>query len=178
MAIFYVYQNQTYHQEHDGGYVWSPQRDKRGSENQGYKIMTEIRKGDFIIHHANTAIQAIGIASSDCYESQQPRALQEAKTAVDWDNDGYRVDVDYVDLDVPLDMRTCKSWLAEHWSPNSAFNRKGTGKQQYMCHVSNEHVRFLMNQALKEQRKAFVKGMIERVIAQTAANGKKLDATV
>lgn len=25
MALFYVYQNQTYQHEHDGGYVWSPQ---------------------------------------------------------------------------------------------------------------------------------------------------------
>ncbi len=46
MALFYVYQNQTYQHEHDGGYVWSPQRAKSGGENQGYKIMTEICKGD------------------------------------------------------------------------------------------------------------------------------------
>ena len=166
MSIFYVYQNQTYQHEHDGGYVWSPQRDKRGCENQGYKIMTEIRKGDFIIHHASTAIQAVGIATSDCYESQQPRALKDAKTDVDWDNDGYRVDVDYVDFDVTLDMRTCIEWLAEHWTQNSAFNRKGMGKQQYMCHVSNEHVLFLMEQSLKHQRRTSVKEIIERVMVQ------------
>ncbi len=80
MAIFYVYQNQTYAHEHDGGYVWSPQRNKSGGENQGYRIMTEIRKGDFIIHHASTAIQAISIALTDCYNAQQPGALKNAKT--------------------------------------------------------------------------------------------------
>lgn len=67
MAIFYVYQNQTYDHEH---------------ENQGYRIMTEIRKGDFIIHHASTAIQSISIALTDCYEAQQPVALKNARTDV------------------------------------------------------------------------------------------------
>lgn len=49
MALFYVYQNQTYQHEHDGGYVWSPQRAKSGGENQGYKIMTEI---SFLVYQA------------------------------------------------------------------------------------------------------------------------------
>ena len=166
MAIFYVYQNQTYAHEHDGGYVWSPQRNKSGGENQGYRIMTEIRKGDFIIHHASTAIQAISIALTDCYDAQQPGALKNAKTDVDWDNEGYRVDVEYVDFDVPLNMRDCKVWLAEHWDQESAFNHKGTGKQQYMCHVSYEHVRFLMEQAKKHQRKGKVLEIINRVYRQ------------
>ncbi|WP_026766592.1 hypothetical protein [Selenomonas ruminantium] len=48
----------------------------------------------------------------------------------------------------------------------SAFNRKGTGKQQYMCHVSDEHVRFLMEQAKKHQRKGKVLEVINRVYRQ------------
>ena len=170
MAIFYVYQNQTYDHEHDGGYVWSPQRTKNGGENLGYRIMTEIHKGDFIIHHASTAIQAISIALTDCYEEQQPGALKNAKTIVDWDNDGYRVDVNYIDFDIPLNMRDYKDWLEEHWEKDSAFNRKGAGKQQYMCHVSNEHVRFLMEQAKKHQSTPAVLEVIERVYKQ--AGGK------
>ena len=67
-------------------------------------------------------------------------------------------------------MRDCKIWLAEHWEPKSAFNHKGTGKQQYMCHVSNEHVRFLMEQAKKHQRKRAVLEAIDRVYRQ--AGGK------
>ncbi len=54
MALFYVYQNQTYQHEHDGGYVWSPQRAKSGGENQGYKIMTEI---SFLVYQAGQFIR-------------------------------------------------------------------------------------------------------------------------
>lgn len=54
MALFYVYQNQIYQHEHDGGYVWSPQRAKSGGENQGYKIMTEI---SFLVYQAGQFIR-------------------------------------------------------------------------------------------------------------------------
>ncbi len=175
MAIFYVYQNQTYDHEHDGGYVWSPQRNKRGGGNQGYQIMTEIRKGDYIIHDAGMAIQAIGIALTDCYEAQQPGALKNAKTDVDWDNDGYRVDVKYIEFDVPFSRRECKTWLKDHLDKDSAFTDKGTGKQQYMCHVSDEHVRFLMEQAKKYQRSATVLEIIERVYKQVGGAREVLE---
>lgn len=166
MSIFYVYQNQTYDQERNGTYVWSPQRTKNGVENQGYKIMTEIRQGDYIIHHANIAIKAISIAKTDYYEAQQPVELKNANTNVDWDNNGYMVNVNYTDLDVPLNMKNYRDWLAKHWQQDSAFTRRGTGKQQYMCHISNEHVRFLLEQAKKFQQTSTVLEIIDKVYKQ------------
>ena len=166
MTIFYVYQNQTYKFEHDGGYVWSPQRTKNGNQNAGYKTMTEIKKGDFIIHHAGTAVKALSIATSDCYEASQPQELQSAKTSVDWGQEGYRVDVKYIDLDTPLDMRTCQSWLASHPETDSAFSKDGKGLQRYMCHVADNHVRFLMEQVLQQHQSENVVDVIKRVLQQ------------
>ena len=49
MTVYYVFQGITYEKERAGGYVWSPQLDKRGGKNAGYLRMTQIKKGDFKI---------------------------------------------------------------------------------------------------------------------------------
>ena len=38
MAVFYVFQGETYNEECSGGYVWSPQRNKAGGKNAGYTM--------------------------------------------------------------------------------------------------------------------------------------------
>lgn len=174
MAIFYVFQGKTYEHELAGGYVWSPKLGKGGKKNKGYYTMLEIKKGDFIIHQADTAIQAISIAKTDCYDSQQPLALKNADKDIEWDDEGYRVDVDYVKLDVPLNMRNYKEWLVEHWDENSAFKVTGIGKLQYMCNVTNEHVLFLMGQALKHQHSTSVKEIINRVMEEAGGRSHQV----
>lgn len=50
MAIFFVFQWLTYAQESAVGYVWAPQKTKRGLQNPGYYTVAEIKEGDYILH--------------------------------------------------------------------------------------------------------------------------------
>ena len=104
MSVFYVFQGETYKQERKGGYVWSPQLNKSGRKNPGYTMMTNIRKGDFILHNSNSKVLSISIAKEDCYEADQPNELVVAKTSTTWNKKGYRVDTVYFDFDVPLEV--------------------------------------------------------------------------
>lgn len=151
LSIFYVFQGETYEEEHAGGYVWSPQLNKSGGKNAGYEMMTNIRKGDFILHNSNGKIMSISVAQSDCYEANQPRELSEANTTVEWDDVGYRVDTKYYDFDVPLITTNHTAWLADHYIEGSAFTRVGRGKQQYMCHLADEHAIYLLEKAIELQ---------------------------
>ena len=151
MSVFYVFQGETYKEEREGGYVWSPQLNKSGGKNAGYTMMTNIRKGDFILHNSNGKIMSLSIAKDDCHEASQPSELLSATTSVEWANDGYRVDTEYFDLDVPVIATNYKSWFIEHYIDGSAFTRKGTGKQQYMCHLADEHAIFLLERAISLQ---------------------------
>lgn len=152
MAVYYVFQGETYDEERAGGYVWSPQLNKSGGKNAGYTMMTNIRKGDFILHNSNGKIVSISVAKDDYYEANQPHELSVADTSVEWDDEGYRVDTDYFDFDVPVIATNHKQWLADHYIEGSAFTRTGTGKQQYMCHLADEHAIFLLEKAISLQK--------------------------
>ena len=151
MAVFYVYQGETYDLEKLGQYVWSPKLTNNGRANAGYTMMTRIKKGDFILHNADGNLMAISIAISNCYSSAQPSELQNAETSVSWNDDGYRVDTEYHELSPALKVINFKTWLAEHYKKDSAFTVNGTGKQQYMCHIDDDHAIFLIESAIKLQ---------------------------
>ena len=151
MAVFYVFQGETYRLERAGGYVWAPQTNKSGGKNIGYTTMTHIRKGDFILHNENGKIMAVSVAQADCYDADQPSELVSADTETIWNTEGYRVDCEYLDFDVPVKTSTFTDWLAENYIDGSAFTYVGRGKQQYMCRLAGIHAVFLLNQAIKLQ---------------------------
>src|SRR5436309_10347989 len=72
MRYWWVNQNQTYRQEHAGGYLWSPKRNANGAKNPFYESMREVSPGDVIFSFVETFIIAIGIAQSYCWESPKP----------------------------------------------------------------------------------------------------------
>lgn len=112
--------------------------------------MTEIRKGDFILHSTKSNICAISIAKNDCYEANQPIALKNAKTTVDWNDNGYRVDCKYYKT-VLLPLGNYRKWLEENYINDSAFTKIGGGKQQYMCHLAEIHAIFLLESLISQQ---------------------------
>lgn len=48
MRYWWVNQNQTYRHEIDGGYLWSPKKNKNEARNQFYENMREVSPGDLI----------------------------------------------------------------------------------------------------------------------------------
>ena len=152
MSIFYVFQGETYNQERTGGYVWSPQFNKAGYRNAGYEKMKEIKVGDFILHNANGEIKAISVAKTNCYKSDQPKELLIAEKQFEWGMEGYRIDVEYYDFEVPLITSNYREWLIENYKIDSAFTVKGRGKQQYMCNIHKEHALHFIEEAIRLQK--------------------------
>ena len=96
---WWVNQNQTFKQEFEGGYLWSPQRKKDGSLNPFYENMREVKPGDMIFSFCGAVIRAIGIACSSAYPSPKPAEFASAgREAANWNQIGWRVDVCYLDL--------------------------------------------------------------------------------
>lgn len=165
MAVYYVFQGETYNEERAGGYIWSPQLNKNGGRNAGYTMMTNVKKGDFILHNSNGKVLAISIAKEDFYEATQPRELAVAETSVEWNDEGYRVDTEYYDLEVPLYTTNYREWLEHHYIEGSAFTRAGRGKQQYLCHLADEHAIFLLEKAIELQKDIQVLGHLKDALA-------------
>ena len=97
MRYWWVNQNQTYHHEVQGGYLWSPKRNANGAMNPFYECMREVAPGDLIFSFMDTRILAVGIAQSYCWESPKP---QEFGTAgQNWENIGWKVTVQFTELE-------------------------------------------------------------------------------
>jgi len=91
MRYWWVNQNQTFRQEIDGGYLWSPKRNRSGHRNPFYEFMREVAPGDIVFSFCNTRIAALGIVSGYCHESPKPEEFGAAGT--NWSQIGWRVGV-------------------------------------------------------------------------------------
>src|SRR5580704_5268215 len=93
MRYWWVNQNQTFRQEIEGGYLWSPKRNKNGHRNPYYEFMREVSPGDIVFSFCDTRIAALGIVSGYCRESPKPEEFGTAGT--NWSQIGWRVGVSW-----------------------------------------------------------------------------------
>jgi putative restriction endonuclease len=96
MHYWWVNQNQTFTQEFQGGYLWSPKRKSNNALNPFYEFMREVAPGDLIFSFQNTRIVALGIAQSSCYEAPKPAEFGSA--GMNWSHIGWKVEVRYFPL--------------------------------------------------------------------------------
>lgn len=129
MRYWWVNQNQTYDHEIAGNYLWSPKRKTDGSRNPFYEYMREVSPGDLILSFADTYLRAIGVAQSYCYECPKPAEF--GSTGANWENIGWKVDVNYRTLNHqirPSDhMPHLRPLLPELYSPLQATGRGNQG---------------------------------------------------
>ena len=158
MRFWWVNQNQTYRHEVRGGYLWSPKRKANNAANPFYDFMREVAPGDVVFSFADTLIQAIGIAKSNAYEA--PKPLEFAETGAYWKKIGWRVDVLFHELSMPIRpagfMDAIKPVLPKKYSP---LQPNGSGLQSvYLTRVPDEMAAVLLD-LLGGHARALVAGL-------------------
>ena len=137
MRYWWVNQNQTFRQERDGGYLWSPKRNADGGKNPFYETMREVSPGDIVFSFVKKEIAAISVAQSYCWES--PKPVEFGTTGQYWENVGWKVLVKYNPLFRPVKPRNHMDvigpLLPTQFSPLSAT---GVGYQRYLTRVTPE----------------------------------------
>jgi putative restriction endonuclease len=144
MRYWWVNQNQTYHHEIHGGYLWSPKRNANGARNPFYESMREVAPGDLIFSFKDTRIFAIGIALSYCWES--PKPVEFGTAGQNWENIGWKVKVSFTELANiirPKDhIAVLSPFLPEKYAP---LQPNGNGLQSvYLTEVSMQFAQMLM----------------------------------
>ena len=169
MRYWWVNQNQTYRHEVPGNYLWSPKRKANRGRNPFYDFMREVAPGDIVLSFADTHIRAIGIASSYAYEA--PKPLEFGQAGAYWDNIGWRVDVRFVVLRLPIRpaqyMDVLAPLLPDRYSP---LRPNGSGIQSIYLTVLPETLAAALIDLLGAEARALVKGhrVAEEVGMQTA----------
>ena len=138
MNYWWVNQKQTYRYEVPGGYLWSPKRNTNGATNRSYDAMRTIQPGDMVFSFANAQIRAIGFAKSYYYEFPKPTEFNNKGN--NWDNVGWRVDVEFKELSSPLRIKehisALRPVLPSKYSPIQPDN--GSGNQAYLFDISKD----------------------------------------
>jgi hypothetical protein len=152
VRYWWVNQNQTYRHEVPGGYLWSPKRKANGDRNPFYDFMREVAPDDAVFSFAETQIRAIGIVASHAYEA--PKPLEFGQTGAYWDNIGWRVDVRFAELRLPIrpseHMNVLAPLLPERYSP---LLPTGTGLQSvYLTRMSEPFAGALVDLIGEEAR--------------------------
>lgn len=137
MNYWWVNHKQTHRAEIQGGYIWSPTREKNGARSEFYLNLTRVDPGDVIFSYANTKIMAIGVATDQFRESSMPEEF--GKTGGNWDEAGWLVPIEWRRLGQPFSPKThieiIRDLLPNGYSPIDA---KGNGNQKcYLAKISD-----------------------------------------
>jgi putative restriction endonuclease len=136
MRYWWVNQNQTHHQELEGGYLWSPKRNANDARNPFYEFMREVTPGDVVFSFVDTKIIAIGIVNSYCYENPKPPEFR--GIGMYWNTIGWRVRVTFTRLVHQIRPKDHMAVL-QHTLPTkySPLQTSGNGNQGvYLTQVS------------------------------------------
>lgn len=138
IKYWWVNHKQTFKQEIEGGYIWSPKQNRNGSRNQTYLNLPRTKVGDFVFSYARGRIQALGVVSALSQSTQRP--VEFGKLGIQWDPDGWLVSVAWVHLEEPLEPRNHLGEIAPLLpKTNSPLKPNGMGNQGcYLAGISDE----------------------------------------
>ena len=127
MAFWWVNHKQTYRQETDGRYVWSPKSKANGAPNISYDNLTRCQVGDVVFSYANGLISQIGLVEAAAITALKPAEFGSA--GENWSQEGWLVRVNWQRLKQPLVPQTffelLQPLLPERYSPISTTTGRG-----------------------------------------------------
>ena len=138
MRYWWVNHKQTWKQEIEGGFLWSPKTAKNGRKNQGYTNMTRVSPGDRVFSYAGGKIAFIGTVSGPHLEQKKPDFGNHGES---WSDTGWFVPVEWEKLEAPIrpadHIEAIRDLLPELYSPIRHSN--GHGNQGiYLAEISHE----------------------------------------
>ena len=130
MAFWWVNQRKTWQHEIAGEYLWSPKKGKNGRSVASYEMMTQLQVGDIVFSYFKGNLGCAGVVAEVATSSRKP----DFGFAGDaWDDDGWSVDMRYVDFPNPFkptdDLDFYKQAKPEKYGP---INVKGRVVTQYL----------------------------------------------
>lgn len=146
---FFVFQNKSYSEESEGGYLWAPQQSANGNKVSHWEQMKNIKKGDLIIHSFLKKIIAISIAEGDVFEANSPI---EKGVYDEWIKRGWRVNTKYYEIANPIVTSDHMDKLLKlQPERNAPFNILGRGNTGYLYAANKNMVEYIIKESAEIQ---------------------------
>ncbi len=185
--FWWVNHKQTFRQEVQGGYLWSPKREANGARSQFYDNMRQAKPGDFVISYANAQIANIGIITGYAFSARKPAEYGDIGSY--WAAEGWLLPVAWQELERVLQPKEIIQSIREHLPDKySPINPKtGFGNQKaYLANISKDLFNIICAETRFEplqstfspasSRQEIVKGL-EDVVQQSIENDISLNNT-
>jgi putative restriction endonuclease len=138
VAFWWVNHKQTYRQETEGGYLWSPKANADGRRNVTYDNLARCQGGDVVFSYANGKISQIGLVEQAAVTAPKPPEF--GTTGDYWGAEGWLVRVNWQPLGSSLVPQTffelLQPLLPQRHSPISTTS--GRGNQVLLLTLSEE----------------------------------------
>lgn len=136
MQSFIVMQGQTYLEEKELGMIWARKQGSGGNLPHFWQRVKEVKEGDRILHYVKGNIVAISVAKTGCQTAPRPSSKQNHNER---DEHGYLVELDYHELEVPVNIRSKFDAILPHLPIKySPFQEDGNGNQGYLYPCNEE----------------------------------------
>lgn len=132
--VWWVNQGHTYAKAKTDGYLWAPMPVEGGQSFPHWESMTQVEAGDLVINYGHKCIVAMSIAKSKAISHKNKK------------KDGWRIDLEYHDLDETIDLEEIKPFIDEirdSIETNAPFDNFRNPQQGYLFHFSMEGLSIL-----------------------------------
>ncbi len=137
--FWWVNHKQTFNQEIEGQYLWSPKTSKRGMRNRFYDNMRKANPGDLVLSYADQVIRYVGRVAEFAFTAPKPSEF--GSTGAYWHHEGWLLPVFWTPLDPPIRPKSLLTELGpllpQKYSPIRAYS--GDGNQGvYLANIPEE----------------------------------------
>lgn len=141
MKFWLVNQGTSFEEEKDGGFIYAPKTNSKGSTFAHWSDVKEVKKGDVIFCNKKGNIVAIGIAMSNGFDAIIPDSIKGQ-----WYDKGFQVDIDYHLLSKPFHFSDYKDEYMKNIELNkNPFTVNGTAKMGYLYHMEKNIAKLLLD---------------------------------
>ena len=136
MAYWWVNHDQMNKEEISGGYIWCPQNSD-GVERVGYANLTLVNEGDVVFSYASQEVGHVGTVKGRYQTAPRPDHKGYSDDARGWQDNGWRVPIEWVAVTQPLSPRQHSDVLGSYFGrTHGALTASGHGKQSmYLSEV-------------------------------------------
>jgi 5-methylcytosine-specific restriction enzyme B len=142
--FWWVNQGQSAKLQIEGGFLWSPKTDKKGTPLAHHNDVMLAQPGDIVFAYSDVAIRSICIVEKAAEDKPKPSSFSSHSN---WEEQGNYLKVLFHTLDQVIN----KTEIPEQWrkDENGPFDRNGNVKQGYFYKVSNSFSTKLLNKFKK-----------------------------
>lgn len=166
--IYWVFQGKTFDEEYKGGYIWAPKFNKR-YKNIGaphhWSRLTEVKRGDIIIHGCKGQIMAISVAKDECFDCKQPKELEREGL---WDADGRMVKCEYNFIRNPINVYDYKDEIIKRCNHEyGPFNKNGEGNMGYLFEIDRDLAKLFIKETVESNKDLRLLDFIKELLAES-----------